>query len=138
MTGEQKQEYLLAYEKYQVRSNRLSEQMCEIQSFKTDLEVIRPILLSGSYSDWLNCIKQCDSFLRQTVKEYKRAVEMYTEVYQQIEQMNEGSEIEKEILICRYIRGNTWEQIAEHLSYSITNIHRLHKKALEHFEPIQC
>lgn len=40
---------------------------------------------------------------------------------------------EKELLQKRYIQNLTWEDIAEQLGYSITQTHRIHKKALSNF-----
>ena len=37
---------------------------------------------------------------------------------------------ERILLRKRYIEGKRWEQIAEDMSYSIRQIHRLHSKAL--------
>lgn len=39
--------------------------------------------------------------------------------------------IEKEVLRLRYIEGKIWNEIANQAGYSVGNIHRIHKKALE-------
>lgn len=41
---------------------------------------------------------------------------------------------EKNLLQARYIMNLTWEEISKELDYSISHIHRIHKKALENFK----
>ena len=43
---------------------------------------------------------------------------------------------ERAVLRLRYILNQTWEEIAEKMGYSLMNIHRVHKKALENFKLI--
>lgn len=38
---------------------------------------------------------------------------------------------ELDVMKWRYINGLTWEKVAEAMSYSYTNVHRLHNKALK-------
>lgn len=42
------------------------------------------------------------------------------------------SETEKNILLLKYIHGYTWEEISEHLNYSLRQIYNIHNHALEH------
>ena len=44
------------------------------------------------------------------------------------------SENEKDVLFYRYIKGLEWYEIAEILKYSERWIHKIHGKALVHFE----
>lgn len=44
-----------------------------------------------------------------------------------------GDSLLREILIEKYILGKTLEQIAFNLNYSVRQIERLHKKAIEKF-----
>ena len=134
MTSEEKQEYLLEYGKYRLRSKRFMEQINEIRILKTCFCSVP--LVPGSDSDWLECMQKCDTLECQITEKYRHAVKMCLEVQQQIEKMKVERETEKMILVCRYIKGDTWEKVADGVGYSLTNIHRLHKKALEHFEPV--
>lgn len=43
-------------------------------------------------------------------------------------------EVEKDVLVYRYIRGFSWETISEIIGYSIQSVYRYHGKALQHFE----
>lgn len=42
------------------------------------------------------------------------------------------NETEKNILLLKYIHGYTWEEISEHLNYSLRQIYNIHNHALEH------
>ncbi len=39
-------------------------------------------------------------------------------------------ELEKNVLIQKYISGYTWEQICENLDYSLRQIYNIHNRAL--------
>jgi DNA-directed RNA polymerase specialized sigma subunit len=43
------------------------------------------------------------------------------------------SEIEKDILLLKYISGYTWEEISEMTNYSLRQVYNIHNRALKHF-----
>lgn len=43
------------------------------------------------------------------------------------------SEIEKNILLLKYISGYTWEEISEMTNYSLRQVYNIHNLALKHF-----
>lgn len=43
------------------------------------------------------------------------------------------SEIEKNILLLKYISGYTWEEISEMTNYSLRQVYNIHNHALKHF-----
>ena len=43
------------------------------------------------------------------------------------------SEIEKNILLLKYISGYTWEEISEITNYSLRQVYNIHNQALKHF-----
>jgi DNA-directed RNA polymerase specialized sigma subunit len=43
------------------------------------------------------------------------------------------SEIEKDILLLKYISGYTWEEISEMTNYSLRQVYNIHNHALKHF-----
>ena len=54
-----------------------------------------------------------------------------------IEQIHAIDNPDHEMLLeLRYMDCFTWEEIANEMGYSITHVHRLHKKALEEFADI--
>lgn len=46
---------------------------------------------------------------------------------------NMDSEIEKNILLLKYISGYTWEEISEMTNYSLRQVYNIHNQALKHF-----
>jgi DNA-directed RNA polymerase specialized sigma subunit len=42
-------------------------------------------------------------------------------------------EIEKNILLLKYISGYTWEEISEMTNYSLRQVYNIHNHALKHF-----
>lgn len=53
-------------------------------------------------------------------------------IFNEINQMD--SEIEKNILMLKYIKGYTFEQICEYLNYSLRQVYNIHNNALRHFK----
>jgi len=43
------------------------------------------------------------------------------------------SEIEKNILLLKYISGYTWEEVSEMTNYSLRQVYNIHNHALKHF-----
>ena len=44
------------------------------------------------------------------------------------------SQNEDDVLYYRYIKGEEWWEIADHMKYTERHIHRIHGKALAHFQ----
>lgn len=54
-------------------------------------------------------------------------------ILQEINEMEIEVEIEKNILILKYINGYTWEEICGITNYSLRQIYNIHNSALQHF-----
>lgn len=52
------------------------------------------------------------------------------ELLQQIEKLQD--KVEKEVLICRYIKMMEWIDVCDEIGYSWAQTHRIHRKAIEH------
>lgn len=57
--------------------------------------------------------------------------ELFAEISRAIDQMQHANHIL--VLSKRYLLMKTWEQIADEMNYSVMQIHRIHKEALENF-----
>lgn len=68
------------------------------------------------------------SILANLVNEKNQICEI---ILQQINQME--IEVEKNILILKYINGYTWEEVCEIMNYSLRQIYNIHNSALGHF-----
>ena len=56
----------------------------------------------------------------------------YQDIARRIKKLR--SRNEDDVLFYRYIKGMEWYEIAEIMSYSERQIHRIHGKALDHFQ----
>ena len=56
----------------------------------------------------------------------------YLEISNAVEQMDDDRE--KDLLRLRYLLCLTWEGVADRMEYGVRQVHKIHKKALEHFE----
>lgn len=130
MTIEEKKEYLQGYGAAVQRAGRLNAYLEELEELKEDVNRLKHFLLcTDALSRHMEQIKAFEIKIRQSVRE---PVKICENVAASVNALTD--EIEKDILTYRYIKGYTWEQIAEELQYSVTNIHRIHRKALEHFK----
>lgn len=68
------------------------------------------------------------SYLREQLREKN---EICKKIVKNVSQMD--SEIEKDILLLKYISGYTWEEISEMTNYSLRQVYNIHNHALNHF-----
>lgn len=77
--------------------------------------------------------RSIDALRRQMSEELEACVQERARIEDVIAGTPEGAE--RTLLEYRYLRGCTWEQIAEKLDYSTMHIHRLHNHVLEELPP---
>ena len=134
--NEEKKEYLSSYKKYKQKAKRLEEQLEELR-----LGEMSPCLVQSdmpgahNQKDLSDYIVRRDGLIEKIVKARKAAIERFSEVQRQIEQMED--ENEKTVLTLRYLRNYSWEKICIELDYSWRQIHYIHSRALEHFQYIR-
>lgn len=66
--------------------------------------------------------------LREQLREKNQ---ICNKIVKNVSQMD--SEIEKDILLLKYISGYTWEEISEMTNYSLRQVYNIHNHALKHF-----
>lgn len=86
---------------------------------------------ASGYSDLSDYAAKLDALEQKLIHVRYKRVSIYTDIFDQIEKTED--ETEKELLSCRYLRGYSWEKIAEIMQYSYAQVHRIHRRALEHF-----
>ena len=124
---------MLSYKRYKQKASRLQEQLEEIRLGKMFPGLIVSDMPSAhSQKDLSDYMVKYDNLVTRITKARKQAVERFSEVQQQIENME--NENEKTVLTLRYLRNFEWEKICNELDYSWRQIHYIHSKALEHFE----
>lgn len=91
----------------------------------------------GPLKDDSRIIEEIDKIIEveEEIKKKLLALKSFqAKLYQEIELVQDMNQ--RVLLKNRYIFNLTWEQIAERLGYSITQTHRIHKKALENFKMV--
>ena len=116
MTGEQKKSYLKSYRVCMTEIGRIEEEIEDIKNHKEDSRRREELaeLLAKKRND---CARLC------------------MDIIESIERM-EGSDeyslvLQKNLLVERYIRGKSWEEIEKIMSYQRTQLHRIHTKAID-------
>ena len=133
MTIEEKKEYLKSYRKIGRELRSLSEEINQLR-----LSQIMPGIVadglpkSNGGSDLSGYAARLDELER---KLREKAAELYkrqTEIEANISAMKDANE--RTVLRNYYLCGMTWERVAEVMGYSWAQVHRIHGRALAHFE----
>ena len=131
--NEKKKEYLRTYGVHVRRIRRIEMELAELRSMKVSGSIKMDGLPHGSgQGDLSGYAAELDRLEQNLLQERYRRVLAYKKIAAQIKAMK--SENEKDVLFYRYIAGLDWWEIAEKLQYSERWIHKLHGRALAHFE----
>lgn len=117
-----------------------------VQQMESDIVALRSEKMSVSHvldgmprgserkdlSDYMVKLEELEKKLLQA--RYKRIM-VYTRIFDSIEMLPD--DLEKELLTYRYLKGYTWDRIADVMQYSYAQIHRIHRRALEHFDVLE-
>lgn len=130
---EEKKEYLRSYEKAVRQMERSAEKIKEMR-----LGQIIPAADNDGMphahnaTDLSGYAALLDAAERKYLKARYKCVRLCKDITDKIERM--GCENEKDILLYRYIRRMSWEQIAVKMGYSWQWVHKIHANALHNFE----
>lgn len=133
--NDRKKEYLKSYRKHVRRIHRINAEIEELRmmkmcpSMKPDDGMPHG---SGGQGDLSGYAGDLDEMIQELIKERYLRIKTYQQIVRQIKRLK--SENEKDVLFYRYIKGMEWYEIAEMMGYSERWIHKLHGKALVHFE----
>ena len=131
--NEKKKEYLRSYLVHVRRIRRIEAELAELRSMKGAGSVKMDGMPHGSgQGDLSGYAAELDKLEQNLLRERYHRVLAYKEISEQIKALK--SENEKDVLFYRYIAGLDWWEIAEKLQYSERWIHKLHGRALSHFE----
>lgn len=127
---EKKKEYLRSYQERKLKVRRLTE---ELQIHEISPSFVLSVTPSaGNKRDLSDYIVRYDNLVTKIITAKQAAAEQFDTLHEQIEQLED--ENQKTVLVLRYLRNMTWEEIAEEMLYSYRTVHRIHGKALEKFE----
>ena len=72
--------------------------------------------------------------ITKVIEEEKKLENLYdfmSELSKEIDKIEDV--VERALLRYRYFLGLTWEEIADKMGYSLRQVHRIHKRAIENF-----
>lgn len=123
---EQKKAYLQSYQALIVSIKTLGNLLIHLEEEQKQLLSI----LSGGSNKVQVDMEMTDIFssFREQLGEKKQICKR---IVKSVSQMD--SEIEKNILLLKYISGYTWEEISEMTNYSLRHVYNIHNHALKHF-----
>lgn len=131
MNKEEVKAYLSTCVAAQRAVKRLEEDIAQIRAEKMSIRhIVDGMSHASGYSDLSDYAAKLDELERKLIQARYKRVTIYTEVFDRIERIED--ETEKELLTYRYLKGNTWEQIADKMLYCVTQVHRIHNNALVH------
>jgi len=130
--NEQKKEYLREYRVHVRRVRRIEAEIMELQSMQASMSVNNDGMPHGSgQADLSGYAAKLDKLERDLIEERYKRIMTYQDIVDQIKKLK--SENEKDVLFYRYIKGLSWWEIAEKMTFSERQIYRIHGKALAHF-----
>lgn len=131
--NDKKKEYLRGYRVHVRRISRIESELAELRAMRGSMSINNDGMPHGSnQGDLSDYAAEVDDLERKLVEERYNRIMEYKDVARRIKNLK--SENEKDVLFYRYIKGMDWWEIAEKMSYSERWIHKLHGKALAHFE----
>lgn len=131
--NEAKKEYLWQYRKALQKEKEIEEEIYQLRMNKISPSLVQDGLPHGSGgSDLSGYAAKIDELLRNLEKQMNKRIELRLRISREIESMSD--ETESLLLRYRYIQGLKWEDIALRMDYSWQHIHKIHAKALQHFE----
>lgn len=128
-------EYLMQLKHLRLAMQKVEEQISEIRNTMTQLSAIRydkEHVQQTPDDIMLNCIVRIEAAEEKYVNLLEQYNERYTIMLQQIEGME--NELQKNILLLRYMYGLPLHIVADKLGYSFDWIRHVHQRALRTFQ----
>ena len=130
-----KKEYLRSYRDHVRRVYRITEEIKELREIMSSCKAINYDGMphgSGGQGDLSGEVAQIQTMIDDLRKERGLRIMTYQEITRRIKKLK--SRNEDDVLFYRYIKGMEFWEIAEKIGYSERQIHRIHGKALAHFQ----
>lgn len=130
-----KKKYLRGYRNHVRRIQRINAEIAELRSMKLYPSMKQEDGMphgGGGQSDLSDYAADLDEMIQDLIRERCERIRSYQQIVRQIKKLK--SENERDVLFYRYIKGLDFWEIAEIMKYSERWIHKIHGKALAHFE----
>ena len=122
---EQKKAFLQSYQALGFSIKTLGDLLIRLEAEQNQM---LSVLQENSGTDLVMEMKDIFSSFRKQMEEKNQICKM---IQKNVSQMD--SELEKNILLLKYISGYTWEEISEITNYSLRQVYNIHNHALNHF-----
>lgn len=123
---DQKKAFLQSYQALIVSIKTLENLLIRLEEEQIQLlSILSRFSVTGEVDMEMSDICSC---LKEQLGEKNQICKI---VMKNVSQMD--SEIEKNILLLKYISGYTWEEISEMTNYSLRQVYNIHNHALRHF-----
>lgn len=132
MNNEEKKRYLKRYLAAKRKVRLLLDEIAELRDSQTSPMGLGDGMPKGNMkSDLSGYMVKLDELLRELEAEQEVQMITYQEIRNALKNMEDNTE--QEILIRRYMLGQSWEKIAIEMRYSQGHILKIHGKALQNF-----
>ena len=122
---EQKKAFLQSYQALGFSIKTLGDLLIRLEEEQNQM---LSVLQENSGTDLVMEMKDIFSSFKKQMEEKNQICKM---IQKNVSQMD--SELEKNILLLKYISGYTWEEISEITNYSLRQVYNIHNHALKHF-----
>ena len=128
-----KKEYLYQYRKALQKEQAIEDEIYQLRLNKTSPSLIQDGLPHGSGGgDLSGYAAKMDELFRELKEQMEKRIDLRLQISRKIEAMPD--ETESLLLRYRYIHGLKWEDIALRMDYSWRGVHKVHARALQHFQ----
>lgn len=135
ISTEDAKQYLNSCVSAQREVKRLESDIADLRREKTSISHILDGMPRGSdHKDLSDYIVKLDELEKKLLRARYKRVAIYTQIFDQIEKIED--DMERELLTYRYLKGHTWEKVADEMYLSYGYCHKVHNKALEHFASV--
>ena len=131
--NERKVEYLRSYQERRKDLRRVRERLEAVKAQAVDTSVTYgdiPVV-SGKKHDLSDLMVKLDQAITRCLQIERECLELSNEIISQIEKLDKADE--KDVLYYRYIKGYSWDKVAEKMGYNRRHATRIHGEALCHF-----
>lgn len=133
MNHEEKKRYLKRYLAAKRKVRLLLDEIAELRDSQTSPMRLGDGMPKGNMkSDLSGYMVKLDELLRELEAEQEVQMITYQEIRNAIKNMEDDTE--QEILIRRYMLGQSWEKISAEMGYSYRHTTKKHGRALKNFE----
>jgi DNA-directed RNA polymerase specialized sigma subunit len=132
MELEIKKEYLQSYLPKIKAAKGLEEEIEQFRQAKMNpCAIIDNMPHRNKRHDLSDYMVALDELINKLIKARYERIKVYMDIFNRIELLED--ETEKELLKFRYLKGMQWDHICIELGFEWAQIHRIHRRALEHF-----